>query len=162
MADRNYLPWRDRRARQGGTHGKLVKDGSSFIDINWDSVQARSTGRLAVDDIYSNEEFKVYRDLLLAGNLSDKDARTVRALERQAMDTLLADRRSWCDNCLNVLHNCHCGDDLAARVKVSEAGVQLIHRLRQGDVDRKEALLREEKLLRRKAYREAKKNRKGN
>lgn len=160
MADRNHLPWRDGRARTGGSHGRLVKDGSSFISINWDSVQDRSSGRLAVDDINANDDFKATRDLLLNGNVSDKEARILRQLERQAMDTLLADRRSWCDNCLNVLHNCHCGDGLAARVKVSEAGVQLIHRLRQADVEEREARDRADRLARRAAYRLAKKNRK--
>ena len=162
MVDRQLLPWRDRRARQGGPHGKLVSDGSSFVKINWDSVQERSSGHLAVDDVLANDDFKATRDLLIdhADQFSERDLRQLRKLERQALDTLLADRRSWCPSCLNVLHNCHCADDLAAKFRVSNEAVDFIHNLRRADVEEREAKKRDEKIARRLAYRQAKKNRK--
>lgn len=123
-------------------------------------MQESSTGYLSADDLEANADFKAARDLLLRGDLDDREARQLRKLEREALDRLLADRRSWCPTCLNVLHNCHCADRLAARVRVSEAGVQLIHRLRMQDVVEREGRARAERLERRAAYRRAKKNRK--
>src|SRR5689334_15834164 len=108
MADRNVLPWRDTRARTGGTHGKLVRDGSSFVKINWDSGQERSSGHLTTDDLQANELHAVVADILRDPELDDDDRREFAKIERETMDTLLADRRSWCPSCINVLTNCTC------------------------------------------------------
>lgn len=160
MGDRARLPWRDTRARVGGSHGKLVPDGRSNIDIDWDSVQERSSGHLSTDDVDANALLHATRQLLADPELDNRQRRVLSEIERQSMDTLLADRRSWCPTCINVLHNCICVvPPHLLRNMVSEVGVQLIHRLRQADVDEREARSKAEKLARRTAYRQAKRAR---
>ena len=148
-------PW-TRRPKTAKAGGRRVKDGP-VLKINWDIVHRESTGSLGMDDIAANAKYREGRALQALDDadqiLSEKERRALDRDTSNAMTILLADRRSWCSRCLNVLHNCSCLSDFdLSEIKVTEPGVALIHRLRQEDLERKEIRKAQEKLARRKAF----------
>jgi hypothetical protein len=149
------FPWKRRVAKAGG---REIKAGSSNIRINWDRVQDDSVGQLVNDDILANRLYQEMRAALRDPNLREKDRVKFTRMAERAVETLLANRRTWCPTCRNFLHVCSCEPwGWALDRMVSEVGVEIIHRLRQEDVDRKEAEKDREKLVRRAAYKAAKK-----
>lgn len=158
--ERRDLPWRQRVATSGG---RRIKDGPK-LKINWDRVQEDSTGQLVKDDNLANYLAIGSRDILRDHpDMPEPKARRFRKIYNDAQETLVANRQTWCPTCINVLHNCICPPmPFVEDRMVSEAGVQLIHRLRREEMERQEAYRLQDKLRRRAEYKARKKAQKGN
>lgn len=140
---------------------RTIKDGPK-AQVNWDHLSNNDylEGQHNFDDINAAITERVKREQLQQAIASGRESRE-RKIRRDlnlATEARWAVRSSWCPTCLNVFVNCTCPpptmDD-----KVGPLGEQLIHRLRQADIDRSNEYKDIDKIKRRLAYRSAKRAR---